>query len=289
MAAVECPICHGSRWKSVDIDGVERVVRCDCWRSDLVSSFLKDARIPARYERQDLSTFERDTDSRREAYRVAARFADAFPVVDRGLLFHGRPGVGKTHLAIGILKEVIRSKGARAYLYETGELLTEIRNTYNRSVEATEMSVLNPVLRAELLVLDDLKVERESEWVLETLGLVVNTRYNAKLPTIFTSNLEESADLGSAQQLHFSAWGANSIATARDVSVGADFGAGRSRRRPQSNGRAIERWQRESPVSDQNIGRMQGEKPKSKMARARLKDPAAAELKWPGGRAGSLK
>ncbi len=289
MAAVECPICHGSRWKSVDVDGVERVVRCDCWRSDLVSSFLKDARIPVRYERQDLSTFERDTDSRREAYRVAARFAEAFPVVDRGLLFHGRPGVGKTHLAIGILKEVIRSKGARAYFYETGELLTEIRNTYNRSVEATEMSVLNPVLRAELLVLDDLKVERESEWVLETLGLVVNTRYNAKLPTIFTSNLEESADSDQRNSFIFQL-GARTRSRLREMCQWVRISGPDVRDvGPNPTAEAIERWQRESPVSDQNIGRMLGEKPKSKMARARLKDPAAAELKWPGGRAGSLK
>jgi DNA replication protein DnaC len=50
------------------------------------------------------------------------------------------------------------------------------------------------VLNADLLVLDDLGAERTSEWVQETLGLVVNTRYNARRPTIFTSNLVDSPD-----------------------------------------------------------------------------------------------
>ena len=69
-----------------------------------------------------------------------------------------------------------------------------MRDTYNRSVEETEMEVLKPLLDADLLVLDDLGAERTSEWVQETLGLVVNTRYNAKRPTIFTSNLVDVPD-----------------------------------------------------------------------------------------------
>src|SRR5262245_46241450 len=142
MTAVECPICHGSRWKSVEVDGVERVVRCDCWRTTLVEGLLRDARIQQRYERCDLATFEMDTDTRRSAYRKAERFIDQFPVVEKGLLLYGPQGVGKTHLAVGILREVIRSKGARGYFYETREFLRLVRDTYNRSVNETEMSVL---------------------------------------------------------------------------------------------------------------------------------------------------
>ena len=80
MAAVECPICHGSRWKSIEIDGVEQVVRCDCWRTSLVDGLLRDARIQPRYERCDLSTFEPDTDTRRSAYRKAMRFIGSPPM-----------------------------------------------------------------------------------------------------------------------------------------------------------------------------------------------------------------
>ena len=56
------------------------------------------------------------------------------------------------------------------------------------------MDVLSPVLDADLLVLDDLGVGEDLRWVQETLGLVVNTRYNARRATIFTSNLSDSTD-----------------------------------------------------------------------------------------------
>src|SRR5690606_24772790 len=100
----------------------------------------------------------------------------------------------KTHLAVAILKAVIRKCGARGYFYETADLLRRIRHTYNQSVDETEMGVLSPALNAELLVLDDLGTDKTSEWVQETLGLVVNHRYNTRRATIFTSNLRDPLD-----------------------------------------------------------------------------------------------
>jgi hypothetical protein len=53
------------------------------------------------------------------------------------------------------------------------------------------MDVIRPVMQAELLILDDLGAERLTDWVEETMNVIVNSRYNAKLPTIFTSNYED--------------------------------------------------------------------------------------------------
>ena len=52
----------------------------------------------------------------------------------------------------------------------------------------TERDVLRPVMTADVLVLDDLGAEKASEWVDETLNLIVNTRYSEKRLTLFTSN-----------------------------------------------------------------------------------------------------
>ena len=87
------------------IDGVDRARRCDCWRAALADQQLAQARIPRGYVHCELSNFESNTDSLREALRRARAFIDAFPVPNKGLLFHGRHGVGKTHLAVAILKE----------------------------------------------------------------------------------------------------------------------------------------------------------------------------------------
>src|SRR4029450_7823266 len=105
-----CRICHDPHWKSIVADGVEQVVRCDCWRGDLAKRLLSDARIPPRFARAELDTFEHDMNTQRAARRKATACGDAFPVVERGLLLYGPHGVGKTHLAVGILKACIRTK-----------------------------------------------------------------------------------------------------------------------------------------------------------------------------------
>ncbi|PYR73709.1 MAG: hypothetical protein DMF87_25135 [Acidobacteria bacterium] len=109
-----CAICDDTGWKTIEVDGVSRVTRCDCWHQRSFESLLKSARIPRRYTHCELSNFEAHTDSQRDALRRATRLVDQFPVVDKGLLFFGDNGVGKTHLAVALMKEAIRRKGARA-------------------------------------------------------------------------------------------------------------------------------------------------------------------------------
>ena len=286
---MDCDICHGSRWKSVTVDGVERLTRCDCWRGAVVEKLLKDARVPTRYARCELASFEHDMNTQRDAWRRATRFVEAFPAVEKGLLLYGPHGVGKTHLAVGILKEVIRTKGARGFFFETRELLKLVRETYNRGNEETEMDVLAPVLHADLLVLDDLGAEKTSEWVQETLGLVVNTRYNARRATIFTSNLIDSPDNTYPQGFIFQL-GARTRSRLVEMCDWIEIqGADVREVGPHASAEKIADWQKNSPASPQNVKKSSSLPPKTKgMARARLKDAGQQyELNWSGGKAGS--
>lgn len=271
------------------VDGIERLTRCDCWRGEVVDRLLKDARVPTRYGRCELGTFEHDMNTQREAYRRATRFVEAFPAVDKGLLLFGPHGVGKTHLAVGILKEVIRKKGARGYFFETRELLKLVRETYTRASDDSEMDVLAPVLEADLLVLDDLGAEKTSEWVQETLGLVVNTRYNARRATIFTSNLVDSPDNTDPQGFIFQL-GARTRSRLVEMCDWVEIqGADVREVGPHATAEKIAEWQKKSPASPQNVKKSSGLPPKSKgMARAKLRDSGLQyELNWSGGKAGS--
>ena len=192
-----CPLCDDTGWKPVDEGGVRRVVRCDCWRDGMGSQLLAEARIPPLYKRCDLDNFHDYNDSLVRAVTRARAFSAAFPVVDKGLLLVGGPGLGKTHLAVATLKRVVVQTGARGLFFTSPELLALIRSTYSAGIRSSESDILRPVMEAQLLVLDDLGAERPTDWVEETMNLVVNTRYNQRRVTIFTSNYPLEAPAGS--------------------------------------------------------------------------------------------
>ena len=141
---------------------MRRVTRCDCWRAKVGDSLMTAARIPGRYQRCDLAQFQAYNDKLKQALGHAQRLGRRVsgrrpgPVPARV-----RPGVGKTHLAVAVLRQVIRTKGARGVFYDTRELLKLIRSTYDPSNRTEERDVLRPVMEAELLVLDDLGAETD--------------------------------------------------------------------------------------------------------------------------------
>jgi len=190
-----CPLCEGTGWKSVSIGSERRVTRCDCRRQARTQTLLTAARIPKRYEHCELSNFEFDGPRRQlfQARMAACKFAEEYPIDGTGLLLVGSIGVGKTHLAVGIIKELVLSKGIACLFYDYRELLKQIQNSYNDSVKATELDVLRPVFEADVLVLDELGAVKPTDWVWDTVSLVLNTRYNDKRTTIITTNFADDA------------------------------------------------------------------------------------------------
>src|SRR6476661_2315391 len=190
VSADVCPLCEGTGWKSVSVGSDRRVTRCDCRRQARTQTLLAAARIPKRYEHCELSNFDFDGAHRQlfPARMAACKFVEEYPPDGTGLMLIGSIGVGKTHLAVGIIKELVLSKGIACLFYDYRELLKQIQNSYNDSVKATELDVLRPVFDTEVLVLDELGAVKPTEWVWDTVSLILNTRYNAKRTTIITTN-----------------------------------------------------------------------------------------------------
>ena len=96
---------------------------------------------------------------------------------------------------------LVSEKRAHGLYYDTRSLLNAIRSAYDPLTRTSAADVLRPVLEAELLVLDDLGAERLTDWVDETMNLIVNTRYNDRRTTIFTSNYEDIEDADAVDSL----------------------------------------------------------------------------------------
>jgi DNA replication protein DnaC len=207
-AAAECPLCGGTGWKTTTATAkanskarTRTVAPCDCRLASRNARLLEQAEIPAQYEHCTLDDFDAAfpsaTPSLGKALLYAKRFVEQYPLEKDGMLLSGSCGTGKTHLATAILRELVLKKGIRCLFRGYSALLKQIQATYSRQIVAdedtgvvlTEYSILQDVIQADVLVLDDLGTEKSSEWTLSMLYHVINERYNDRRTTIITTNL----------------------------------------------------------------------------------------------------
>ena len=172
----DCGICGGVGLVRV-MSGEGRWVSrpCECQEMRREDLRVSAARIPERYRHCSLDTFDPSfpgaDGSLKEGLIVARRFVDEYPIdtAGKGLLFVGTVGTGKTHLAVGVLRRLVREKGVHGLFCDYRELLKSIQNSYNPQVATTELELLKPVFAAEVLVLDDLGAQKPNEWVWDTV------------------------------------------------------------------------------------------------------------------------
>jgi len=197
MALENCQLCRGTGYKMVSRrDGAGAMAAaCDCGMEERAAQVMNRARIPKRYEHCDFESYSTDvsenpqyTSSLKAAKMLAERFVAEYPGSgERGMLWMGPSGVGKTHLAVACLKELIRH-GHQGLFCDYRELLKDIQASYNPGNESTELRILEPIRTVEVLVLDDLGASKPSAWALDTISLVLNARYNSRLTTLITTN-----------------------------------------------------------------------------------------------------
>jgi DNA replication protein DnaC len=207
-----CAICDGVGLVRVVNKGGQWVSRpCECQEMVREERRLAAARIPERYRHCSLDAYEtvfrgqygpsafknrhaadkpQADPSLGRALMMARSYVKEYPTDKerKGLLFTGSIGVGKTHLAVSVLSRLVQEYGVKGLFCDYRELLKNIQNSYNPQVQTTELELLKPVFAAEVLVLDDLGAQKPSEWMWDTVALILNTRYNDKQRTIITTN-----------------------------------------------------------------------------------------------------
>jgi DNA replication protein DnaC len=201
-----CPICEGSGLRLIERpDGNRAAVECDCRTARRAERAIEQARIPRRHIHCTLENYDTQFPSAHRSLGngllQARNFLKAYPVETdgKGLLFVGAPGLGKTHLSVGLLRALIAERGVKGLFVDYRDLLKQVQNSYDPTSSTTELGILRPVFDAEVLVIDDLGASKPTDWVFDTVAHLLNSRYNDRLTTIITTNFPYLPETGAEE------------------------------------------------------------------------------------------
>lgn len=174
---------------------------CSCQTDQASRIRLNRAEIPERFHGCALENFRPDPQTSwalAAARRYVTDFLPGRAQPGAGLLFTGNVGVGKTHLAAGILRALIDTKGIDGRFVTVAQLLEKLRASYGQDAGQSETQILKPILSADLVVIDELGASRPTEWVFDTVELLIGSLYNQSAAVIVTTNFP-NLDAGAGQ------------------------------------------------------------------------------------------
>lgn len=162
-------------------------------RQRRMESRLNKAGIPIRYRNKDFASYIAETDRQEKALALAMEFASNFKEhakVGTTAVFSGLPGTGKSHLAIAIAQEVMKST---TVLYTSAiDAVRMIRDTWRKDSQYTESQVLAELAGVGLLILDEVGVQYGTEAEQVSLFDIIDKRYRDLMPMILLTNLNKS-------------------------------------------------------------------------------------------------
>lgn len=178
------PICDKCADMGIVNVGDNTYKTCDCelhrQKQDKIKTLFESAAIPKRYQAKTLDNFDQSWQPK--AFEAAKDYIDnwrQYSDEGRSLFLVGDVGTGKSHLAYAILNALIK-KSVPGMVASVPDMLDDLRDNKDGQIEALK--------EIDLLVLDDLGSQKNTEWVTERLFVILNARYADLKPTIITSN-----------------------------------------------------------------------------------------------------
>lgn len=173
--------------------------RCRCQGIDHRIKAFNQAKVPARYLEAQLSSYQPRDLTGYEALHRLQEFAWSFVPQSKGLLIYGGYGTGKTYLVVSVVRVLALLRGYRVRFVEFSHLLSALQAEFSQNdrdrfsrhrSESETRGLMQSLIEAECLVIDELGEGRQSEWAKSVLEELITKRYNASGTTIITTNYD---------------------------------------------------------------------------------------------------
>lgn len=181
-----CPTCEMLRREKeqAEQEAKERIEKMRRWESKLGRSG-----IPERFKTRTLDTYLADTPEKKRALDFALEYAlDFNGKSGKSGLFVGKPGTGKTHLAVGIGLSAMRD-GYSVLFFTVMRAIRRVKDTWSRDSKESESQAIAALVEPDLLILDEVGIQFGSETEKLILFDILNERYEKRRACILLSNL----------------------------------------------------------------------------------------------------
>lgn len=192
ILTIQCVVCEDTGF----VNGNDGLLPCKCKKEKLIKENLLKSEIPLRFKNKNFQSYKtkhedgKDIPGRELNIEKMQKYISIFQKTKQGLILFGKSGTGKTHLAVSVLKELI-NQGYTGMFYNSVDLLSDIKSSFNQKQgedAKTESEIFKKTQSADILLIDDMGVDKVSEWVRQTFYAIINKRYQDEKAVIITTN-----------------------------------------------------------------------------------------------------
>lgn len=183
---------HGAFRPFRRIDGVQIGNCCpECWKQDRTERLIHDADIPTRFLTATFDSWnarDRTQTALKASVHTWITHECGKAATGAFIAFIGKPGTGKTHLAIAAIREAIEKHNRSAQYVTTREVIRRVRDTWRRDSSKSEQDVIDDLVGVRILVIDEIGVQSGSENEKAILFDLLDARYREMRATLLISN-----------------------------------------------------------------------------------------------------